>query len=129
MNTITGLVPVCYFQGALPPMFEWAPDQSGWLVILTLSQDGSQCWLPLAWECQQQTQDDERPSQHPPLPAFTTSALDSEAVALTIKNLQNSGWQIDGRITIHFTGKEAEPDFALKTQAYLWQKPTKKEEV
>ncbi|MCK5923873.1 MAG: hypothetical protein KAG66_23260, partial [Methylococcales bacterium] len=84
----SALVPVYYFRGALPPLFELAEDYTGWLVCLSLSQDGHSCLLPLAWEQKQQTEDDLRPFHHPPLPTFTSSAVDSEAVSLTLRSLQ-----------------------------------------
>ncbi|RMD51075.1 MAG: hypothetical protein D6835_03700 [Candidatus Thermofonsia bacterium] len=119
----SAIVPVYYFRGALPPLMDTEPDHNGWLICLSLSREGDTCLLPLAWESQQITADDPRPRLTPLQSTTHTHALYSSAVKNTLAQLQNNGWHINGRLTIHFTGADTEPNFHQQTQSCLWQTP------
>lgn len=121
-------VPVYYWRGARPTLADLEPYQTGWLVCLTLTREGDVCLLPLAWDhdapLEDSTIDDNLPA-----PTFHTQAQDNTAVRLTLNELQQSGWQVNGRLTIHFTGCDTEPNFHQNTQTYLWHTPGGKDEL
>jgi len=119
-NQASAIVPIYYFRGALPPIFDIAPDHDGWLTCLSLSRDGDTCLLPLAWETRQVTPDDARTETWP---TSHSHSLSAEAVHLTLADLEQYGWQVNGRFTIHFTGAHTDPTFHQTIQQYLWQTP------
>lgn len=123
----TSLVPVYHWRGARPWLVDLEPYQTGWLVCLCLQREGDVCLLPLAWEAEAMP---EEPCLDDclPFPTLNTQALESTAVRLTLNDLQQSGWQINGRLTLHFTGCHTEPNFHQNTQHYLWHTPGGKDE-
>lgn len=122
---MTALVPVYYWRGARPFLVDLEADQTGWLVCLTLTYEGDTCLLPLAWQANHPLE--ETPAGPLPLvPGVATEALDSTAVSLTLADLQAAGWEVTGRLTLYFSGRETEPDFQAKNERYLWQSPADK---
>lgn len=123
MTCFTSLVPIYYLRGTIPPLLDLPPDHCGWLVCLSLKQMGDTCLLPIAWETYQFTPDDPRTQSPLPTPSLQTRALDQQALALTLADLQRTGWQINGRFTLHFTGHDTDPNFHQTIHSYLWQTP------
>ncbi|MCP4425282.1 MAG: hypothetical protein GY803_12370 [Chloroflexi bacterium] len=131
----TAAVPLYHWRGARPQLFDLDSDQTGWLICLSLGREGDCSLLPIAW--QQGISDlnaglsaemdnpvnDSAPYPALPIPTIGTEALDSEAVSLTLADLRQDGWRVNGRITLHFTGYDADPDFQQTIEAYLWRKP------
>ncbi len=122
------LVPVYYWRGARFSLVDLEPHESGWLVCLALTREGENCLLPLAWDRSAAIEETITEDILPP-PTFHTQAHDSTAVRLTLNELQQSGWQVNGRLTIHFTGCDTEPNFHQNTQTYLWHTPGGKDEL
>lgn len=123
----TSLIPIYHLRGPLPTLFDLPPDHCGWLICLSFTQMGDTCLLPIAWETQQLTRDDPRTLFSPPISTQQTQALDDQAIALTLDDLQRSGWQLNGRLTLHFTGHDTDPTFHQTIHSYLWQMPEKDE--
>ena len=105
-------VPLYHWRGARPWLLDLAEDEGGWLVCLCLQREGDCCLLPLAWEKTVVELAEAHPTIH-------TTALDSEAVQLTLSDMQRDGWHINGRLHLHFIGHQQDPTF---TQ-YLWHSP------
>lgn len=120
-------IPVYHWRGARPVLVDLEPSQRGWLVCLCLQREGDVCLLPLAWDTDA-FMEEPNPDDNLPAPTFHTQAQDNTAVRLTLNNLQQSGWQINGRLTLHFTGCHTEPNFHQNTQHYLWHTPQEKDE-
>ena len=118
----TSLVPVYYWRGARPSLIDLDAHQTGWLVCLSLTREGDSCLLPLAWQADS-VPDSQQPDQTIPVITTATTALDSTAVTLTLHDLQQVGWEINGRLTIQFTGQDADPHFTETNNSYLWHTP------
>lgn len=118
----TAFIPVYYWRGARPALADLEPHQTGWLVCLSLTREGDVCLLPLAWD-QDAPLNELSSAAVLPIPTFHTQALDNTAVRLTLNDLQQSGWQVNGRLTVHFTGADADPDFQKNIHHYLWHTP------
>ncbi|MCP4356408.1 MAG: hypothetical protein GY796_00095 [Chloroflexi bacterium] len=121
-NHHTSLIPIYHWRGARPALIDLEPDQAGWLVSLCLQRDGDVCLLPLAWDTNMPT-DKPDPDDIAPIPTFHTQALDNTAVHLTLADLKQCGWKVSGRLTLHFSGADSEPNFEQTTQSYLWHNP------
>ena len=112
------LVPIYHLRGARPLLFDLDNHQSGWTILLILHREGDCCLLPLAWQQDVPGPDDD----HLPPASFHANALDSEALELTLTDLKQDGWHVNGRLDVHFTGRHTEANFWQKIQPYLWQK-------
>lgn len=123
----TSLVPVYYWCGARPHLTDLESDQTGWLTCLCLHREGDLCLLPLAWQVNAPDEDDPLTPNVFPYPTITTKALDETAVSLTLHQLQQDGWRINGQLTLTFTGCDAVPDFTQAYRQYLWQTPAPKD--
>lgn len=121
----TSFVPIYYWRGARPHLVDLEAHQTGWLVCLCLTREGDTCLLPLAWE-ENSVCDNDRPPPTGPVVTLNTAALDGTAVSLTLNDLQQAGWAVNGRLTIQFTGRETEAHFAENSNGFLWQSPTEK---
>ena len=121
-------LPVYHWYGPRPELLDLEPDRRGWLICLNLQRDGDLCLLPLAWDQIQRSEDDLRPRLTPlPPPTPHTQAFHQQQIQQTIQQLTAEGWQINGRITLHFTGTDTEPHFDQTIHQYLWQSPAKDE--
>jgi hypothetical protein len=121
-------LPVYHWFGPRPELLDLAPDRRGWLICLSLQRDGDLCLLPLAWDQLQHSQDDPRPRLTPLPPATPhTQAFHRQQVEQIVQQLVQDGWQVNGRLTLHFSGAESEPHFDQITHQYLWQLPEKDE--
>ncbi|MFQ5420016.1 MAG: hypothetical protein ACE5EY_06600 [Anaerolineae bacterium] len=125
-------VPLYHWRGARPWLLDLESDQTGWLICLSLSREGDCSLLPIAWQEGIADLDTEIPAAPvhtppsfpaPPISTLRTEALDSEAVSLMLADLRQDGWRVNGRLTLQFTGRDAEPDFQQNIETYLWQKP------
>ena len=100
-------VAVYHWRGARPWLLDLTADDSGWLLCLCLQREGDVALLPLAWEQNAPAADDAAPSSFAPRPSsFHGDALDAEACRLTLHDLESDGWQVTGRLTLHFVGAE-----------------------
>lgn len=118
-----GLTPVYYWQGALPWLLALDSSQAGWVVALVCSREGACCLLPVAWLRDAPGWDDDRFTPGSGYPAFAADALDGEMVKLALAELAGEGWEVSGRLDVHFTGRLAEPDFWPGLESYFWQRP------
>ena len=109
-------VAVYYWRGARPWLLDLTADDSGWLLCLCLHREGSIALLPLAWDQNVPSPDTPHPS------SFYGDALDAEACQLTLRDLESDGWQVTGRLTLHFTGCQTDPDFWPTIHQSLWHK-------
>ncbi len=119
---LTALVPIYHWRGARPWLIDLESHQTGWLTALSLQREGDICLLPLAWEAET-PEDSSFYARQRPYPGIQTDALDSTAVTLTLAQLQQDGWQINGRLTIQFTGTDTDPNFQQTYLNDLWQAP------
>lgn len=127
MNTLPNtfeLLPIYHWRGVRPWLFDLPPDHVGWLICLCFQRDGDLCFVPLAGEQAQHTADDQR-NQYTPLPHLSpqTQSRQQQSIAQTVAALQQEGWHVHGRFTIHFTGRDTTLDFDQQTNTYLWQQP------
>ena len=100
-------VAVYHWRGARPWLLDLTADDSGWLLCLCLQREGDVALLPLAWE--QNAPAADTPGSWPFSPqaeTFHGDAPDAEACQLTLRDLESDGWQVNGRLTLHFTGAE-----------------------
>ena len=111
----TTAIPLYHWRGARPWLLDLTPDDNGWLLCLCLHRQGDIALLPIAWE------QNALPVAHPP--SFHGDALDDEACQLILGDLQSDGWQVNGRLTLRFTGTETDPNFWQTITTHLWQKP------
>ncbi len=116
------LIPVYHWRGARPWLLDLEPEQSGWLIGLCLHREGDICLLPLAWQINNLEEENQDPSPYPH-PQWHTAAHDQNAISLTLANMQRDDWQVQGHLTVHFSGRETRPDFNRQTRSYLWQTP------
>lgn len=124
----TTALPVYYWYGPRPELFDLEPDRHGWLICLSFQRDGDLCLLPLAWDQIQHSEDDQRPYLTPLPPATPhTEAYHQQQVRQIVQQLTAEGWQLNGRITLHFTGAESKPNVDQMIDQYLWQTPAKDE--
>jgi hypothetical protein len=117
------LTPLYFWRGARPDLLDLSSDQTGWAVALVLSREGDCCLLPIAWLNETPEQDYEDYLRFIPTAAanlIQADALDRKALQLTLADLERDGWQVNGRLDIHFTGSAVAPDFWPTTLAYLW---------
>lgn len=129
IHNATTLVPIYHLRGARHQLLDLEPEQIGWLTCLTLHREGDLSLLPLAWQINTPDEHHEQnPEQHP-YPTIHTQALQETAVTLTLQQLQQDGWQINGQLTLTFTGRDAINNFQKTYQQYLWQTPIQKEEL
>ncbi|MCA9943406.1 MAG: hypothetical protein KC449_07985 [Anaerolineales bacterium] len=117
-------VPIYHWRGGRPQIVDLEPDQTGWLVCLCLHREGDLSLLPLAWQAQAPDEHHQLTPEEQPYPTIYTEALDDTAVSLTIQQLQQDGWQIQGQLTLAFTGRDAIANFEQTYRQYLWQQPT-----
>ena len=106
-------IPLFYWRGAHPFPLTLTADDTGDASILVLGREGDICLMPLAWEQNIPAPFDSHPR------AFHADALDKTAINLTLHDLQSDGWQINGRLQLHFTGHETTTDFWQQTEAPL----------
>ena len=117
-------VPLYHWRGARPWLLDLTPDDTGWLLCICLYRQGDIALLPITWEQNVPPPHTQPPSLHSPSPtAYHTDALDTEITLFTLRQLQNDGWQVNGRLTLRFTGSETDPDFWQTLTAHL-QSPT-----
>jgi len=117
------LTPLYFWRGARPDLLDLDSDQVGWAIALVLSREGDCCLLPIAWLNEIAGQDHEDYLRLNPAAAahlIQANALDQEALQLTLSDLERGGWQVSGRLDVHFTGCVVTPDFWPSTRAYLW---------
>ncbi len=108
----TTAVPLYHWRGARPWLLDLTPDDTGWLQCLCLHREGEIALMPLSWEQNNQS-----------IPtSFHADALDNEATKITLHELQGDGWQVNGRLTLHFTGTETIPNFWQTIHTQIWQK-------
>jgi hypothetical protein len=115
-------VPLYFWRGARPFPFTLADVETGGAALLLLARAGELCLLPLTWtrnlpasgRCQAQP--------------FHADALDDEAFRLTLADLQQDGWQVNGRLDLRFTGQYAAADFWTAIHATLWRPPARPDE-
>jgi hypothetical protein len=112
------LVPVLHWRGARSDILDLSRDQSGWVLALVLVREGDCCLLPVAWLYEQPAEVEEHLPPGYPLEA---DALHSGAFKQTMIELDREGWQVSGRLEIHFTGQDVEPNFWPAVEAHLWQ--------
>lgn len=117
-------VPIYHWRGGRPQIVDLETDQTGWLVCLCLQRGGDLSLLPLAWQAQAPDEHHQLTPEEQPYPTIYTEALDDTAVSLTLQQLQQDGWQIQGQLTLAFTGRDATVNFEQTYRQYLWQQPT-----
>ena len=78
----------------------------------------------LAWQVQALDEHHLLIPEEQPYPTIYTKALDDTAVSLTLQQLQQDGWHIQGQLTLAFTGRDAIANFEQTYRQYLWQQPT-----
>ncbi|MCB9009439.1 MAG: hypothetical protein H6656_19110 [Ardenticatenaceae bacterium] len=117
-------VPIYHWRGGRPQIVDLEPDQTGWLVCLCLQREGDLSLLPLAWQVQAPDEHHLLIPEEQPYPTIYTKALDDTAVSLTLQQLQQDGWHIQGQLTLAFTGRDAIANFEQTYRQYLWQQPT-----
>lgn len=110
-------VPLYFWRGARPFLFNLSPAETGSATLLLLVREGELCLLPLTWACNL------HPSGRGQGQPFHADALDGEALQLTLSDLQQDGWQVNGRLDLDFTGQYAAADFWTTIRAALWQPP------
>jgi len=115
-------VPLYSWRGARPFPFNLTAAETGSAALLLLAREGELCLLPLTWARNLP------PSGRGQGQPFHADALDGEALQLTLADLQQDGWQVNGRLDLHFTGQYAAADFWSAIQATLWQPPTRSNE-
>lgn len=106
------LIPLYHWRGARPWLLDLDAGQSGRLVALLLAREGDCAILPVAW--QQNSPDD--PAR------FAADALDSDAFSLALEHLQRDGWQVNGRLDLHVSGRHTDPHFWEQIHEQLWRK-------
>ncbi|HID54728.1 MAG TPA: hypothetical protein EYP41_22165 [Anaerolineae bacterium] len=110
-------VPIYHWRGARPYPLSLTADDTGAATCLLFYREGDICPMPVAWE--------QNLPAHPAAVTFChADALDIEAFELTLRDLQNDGWQVYGRIRICFTGTWTDPDFYPDIRQLLWQSPS-----
>lgn len=119
---ISSFVPIHYWRGGRLPIVDLEPDQAGWLICLTLQRAGDLSLLPLAWHTQ--AMDEHHTPETAVFPTVDTTALDADAVQLTLQQLEADGWEINGRLQLTFTGRHTDPTFHQTTQTHLWHRPS-----
>ena len=123
----TSFIPIYHWRGGRPQVVDLESDQTGWLVCLCLHREGDLSLLPLAWQAQAPDEHHQLTPDEQPYPTITTQALDDTAVSLTLRQLQQDGWQIQGQLTLTFTGLDTIAHFEQTERQNLWQTPNKKE--
>lgn len=127
MNNFThhplSLIPLYFWHGGRPPITDLEADQTGWLICLCLNREGDLSLLPLAWQINAPDEHHTLAPGEQPYPTIHTEALDDAAVTLTLRRLQQDGWQLHGRLTLTFTGRDTVLDFEQTYRRYLWQTP------
>lgn len=117
-------VPIYHWRGGRHRLLDLETDQTGWLTCLCLGREGDLSLLPLAWEAHAPDEHHTlTPAEHP-YPTIHTEAQEETAVAHTLHQLQQDGWQIHGQLTLTFTGRDAIANFEQTYHHYLWQSPT-----
>lgn len=114
----TAIIPVIHWRGARPDILDLSSDQAGWLLALVLVREGDCRLLPVAWLYEQPAKADEYLPSTWPLEA---DALHTMAFKQTLSELDREGWQVSGRLEIHFTGQDIDPNFWPAIEAHLWQ--------
>ncbi len=117
----SALVPIYRWRGARPWLFDLESYQQGWLICLHLTREGDASFIPLAWEQFDAAGDDRRVPY--PAASLHTNALHNQALSMTLREMEQDGWQLNGRFDIYFTGKETDPNFHQTIQKSLWQTP------
>ena len=123
LTHISAFAPVYYWHGGRPHLVDLAADQTGWLACLCLQREGGAALIPLAWETNTADEHIDPQTTPPIMSTIHTQALDDTAVSLTLSQLQQDGWEINGQITLTFTGCDTLPDFEQTIRQYLWQIP------
>lgn len=122
-------VPVYHWRGARHQLLNLETDQTGWLTCLCLHREGDLSLLPLAWQSNAPDEHHELLPAEQPYPTIYTEALDDTAVSHTLHQLQQDGWQINGQLTLTFTGCDAIANFRQTYRQYLWRPPHTKDEL
>lgn len=120
----TSFVPLYYWRGSRPHIVDLQSDQTGWLTCLCLHREGDISLMPLAWQTQAPDEHHQLKPTEQPYPTIHTHALDNTAVTLTLQQLHQDGWQIQGQLTFTFTGCDAIANFEQTYRHYLWQQPS-----
>lgn len=118
-----GLIPIYHWRGAMPWLLELDSSQAGWVVTLLFGRQGECCLLPVAWLHDELGWDDDRLPPGYTHPNFAADALDDDLLKLALAELEGEGWEVRGRLELHFTGRLAEMEFWPHLQSYLWQRP------
>lgn len=123
---LSSLVPIYHWYGSRPGLLDLDDDQTGWLICLLLERAGDRCLLPVAWLQEPSLRDDDRflPAAlagHPRQPATQADALDNPTLAMALAGLRRDGWQVNGRLELHFHGRHSQPGFWNTLQPYLRQ--------
>lgn len=111
------LVRVYHWRGGRPRVLDLTAEQNGWTICLVLTREGDCRLFPVAWLYEEPDPCDDDPFR-PPYP-IAEGALDAETLALTKAELESDGWQVTGRLDLHFGGRHTDPRFWQKLQPYL----------
>ncbi|PIE81435.1 MAG: hypothetical protein CSA11_03600 [Chloroflexi bacterium] len=122
----TSFVPIYHWRGGRPHLVDLASDQTGWLACLCLQRKGDVALIPLAWQTNAADEHNNPDTAFPIIPTIHTQALDETAVTLTLQQLQQDGWEINGQLNLTFNGRDTLPNFQQHIQQYLWQIPGEK---
>jgi hypothetical protein len=116
-------VPLYFWRGARPDLVDLDVDQTGWAIMLVLVREGDCCLLPVVWLSETPDEDTEYLRLNPAAAHhfIQSNALDREALDLTLSDLQGDGWQVSGRLDVHFSGRYTDPNFWPHIQTYLWR--------
>lgn len=105
----TALIPIYHWRGGRPRLLDLETDQDGSLIGLLLTREGDCCLLPIAWLYDQPRAGDDDPLR-PTIPQ-EKQALDQPTLDLILNQLTHEGWEISGRLDMHFTGLHTTPHF------------------
>ena len=110
-------IAVYRWRGARPPLLDLDAYQTGTLLCLVFTREGDCSLLPLAWRNEQPDPYDDDPFR-PPYP-ISENALDVETMAQAKAELEGDGWQVSGRLDLHFTGRHTDARFWRGLEPFL----------
>jgi len=113
----TTIIPTYHWLGARPRLLDLDTSEQGWALALVLQRAGDCRLVPLAWLYEHPLNDDERVARHWPLEA---DAIHEPTLHHLLQEWQREGWEVRGRIEIHFTGTDADPQFWPTIHSHLW---------